>query len=233
MVGALLGLIRGAQYMVLLIGAHQVVLGSHRLAIMVSLRSCSTAARISRKHEDSKRSMSLCSLSVATRPPCIRALYDIPIAHLADDVNAVGFYESADYWDQQDLNLFFANYAPEIPQGTAPTVYSIDGGIPFHQTCAANGNSCGESTIDIVLGYSLVWPQTVVVYQVEDKHRSAAELAGKIDGYLNNFLDAVSVTPIFASARLNCIPAGRIVLQLYSLRYHRQQSGHRRKVSGP
>ncbi len=90
------------------------------------------------------------------------------------------------------LLVFFANYLPSIPQGTVPQVDSIDGGIPFHKKCADNGNGCGESMIDLDLSYGLIWPQKVIVYQVDDKHRSTQELNGKILGYLNGFLDAVS-----------------------------------------
>ena len=146
-----------------------------------------------------------CSLEKSDRPPCIRALYDIPIAHLSDDVNAIGLYENGDYWDQQDLNLYFAKYQPNIPQGTRPVVDSIDGGIPYHKTCAENGAACAESVIDVIMGLTLIWPQTVVVYQAEDPHRSAAEQTGKLEGYLNNFLDAVRIVFLLSSEMTNII----------------------------
>lgn len=78
----------------------------------------------------------------------------------------MGLYESGDYFAQEDLNLFFAEYTPNIPQNTTPTVYSVDGGeapVAVH-----NPLNAGESDTDLELAYSLIYPQEVVVYQVDD-----------------------------------------------------------------
>lgn len=88
-------------------------------------------------------------------PPCIKALYGIPNAYIKDEVNAMGLYESGDVYSQEDLDLFFANYAPYVPQGTHPTLDSIDGGVapvPVNSTYVT-----GESDIDMDLTYSLIY----------------------------------------------------------------------------
>ena len=129
----------------------------------------------------------LSSYSDFPSPPCIRALYNIPEAHLSDPANVIGIFEEADAFSQQDLNLFFKTYSPNIPQGTSPTVYSVDGGVaPVAPGSVLN---TGESDLDITMAYSLIYPQGVTVYQVDDIPYSTYEVPTK--GFLNTFLDAV------------------------------------------
>lgn len=88
-------------------------------------------------------------------PTCIKALYQIPNAYLKDDVNQMGLYESGDVYSQEDLNSFFAAYAPNVPQGTHPKLDSIDGGVaPVPVT---SQYVTGESDIDMDLAYSLIY----------------------------------------------------------------------------
>lgn len=88
-------------------------------------------------------------------PTCIKALYNIPNAHLNDNVNSLGLYESYDTYAQGDLDLFFKNYAPNVPQGTHPILKSIDGGqAPVDPGSEFN---TGESNIDMDLAYSLIY----------------------------------------------------------------------------
>jgi len=88
-------------------------------------------------------------------PTCIKALYDIPDATIKDDVNQMGLYESGDVYAQEDLNNFFAAYAPNVPQGTHPTLDSIDGGVaPVPVT---SQYVTGESDIDMDLSFSLIY----------------------------------------------------------------------------
>jgi tripeptidyl-peptidase-1 len=88
-------------------------------------------------------------------PACLKALYKIPDAHLSDPANVMGLYESGDTYSQEDLNLFFAKYAPDVPQGTHPKLDSIDGG----QAPVAPGSelNTGESDIDMDIAYSLIY----------------------------------------------------------------------------
>lgn len=120
-------------------------------------------------------------------PTCYKALYDIPQATLHNPVNVMGLYESYDAFAQQDIDLFFAHFAPWVPQGTSPKVNSVDGGTaPVAPGSVRNG---GESDIDLDLAYSFIYPQTVTVYQVDDLPNSSGET--NKTGFLNTFLDSV------------------------------------------
>lgn len=96
-------------------------------------------------------------------PDCIKALYDIPRNHVNSPENALGVAEfTPDAYSQGDLNLFFKYFAPYVPQGTHPKLVSIDGGkAPVPQRRAG-----GESDTDFDLVFSLVYPQSVTLYQV-------------------------------------------------------------------
>ena len=93
-------------------------------------------------------------------PTCIKALYQIPNAYLKDDVNQMGLYESGDVYSQEDLNLFFAAYAPNVPQGTHPKLDSIDGGVAPEP--ATSQYVTGESDIDMDLAYSLIYVRLIL-----------------------------------------------------------------------
>lgn len=118
-------------------------------------------------------------------PPCYQALYKIPANNTALEGNSVGLYESGDTYSQQDIDLFFAEYAPYIPQGTAPIPAFIDGAVaPVPQDSDYN---TGESEIDIDIVASLTYPQTITLYQVDDY----PNLNRGIAGFMNTFLDAL------------------------------------------
>lgn len=97
------------------------------------------------------------------QPACIRALYDIPFGHL-NVSNALAVYEQGDYYDQADLDMFYASYAPNVPQGTGPVLEGIDGG--FAPVAQNSSLATGESIIDFDLVFSLTYPQQVILYQV-------------------------------------------------------------------
>lgn len=120
-------------------------------------------------------------------PTCIKALYDLPTAKYSQPENAMGLYETYDAFSQEDITLFFQNFATNVPTGTKPNVISVDGGTaPVAPSDERNG---GESDIDLDLAISLIYPQSVTVYQVDDLPNSSGE-TGK-DGFLNTFLDSV------------------------------------------
>jgi tripeptidyl-peptidase-1 len=99
----------------------------------------------------------------------------------------MGLYESYDAFSKGDISLFFENFAKNIPANTSPKVISVDGGVaPVAPGAPENG---GESDIDIDLSYSLIYPQSVTVYQVDDTPQSSGETG--LDGYLNTFLDSI------------------------------------------
>ncbi|KAI9653319.1 MAG: hypothetical protein M1821_007643 [Bathelium mastoideum] len=126
-----------------------------------------------------------CALNMT--PPCWRALYNIPANVLAVEGNSVGIYQGSDFYDQNDLDLWYRAYASNIPNGTTPILASIDGGIP-------NGSSIiylGEAFLDIDIAQSLVYPQNVTIYQTDDTSYELQRLFGAWPGYFNTFLDAL------------------------------------------
>jgi tripeptidyl-peptidase I len=132
---------------------------------------------------------SLRNCGITITPPCLKALYRIPNATAATPGNSLGIFESGDYYSQQDIDMFFATYAPHIPQGTSPSPAFIDGAIaPAPQNSSDNG---GESDVDLNIAYSIIYPQTVTLYQTDDAILAAESLNGTLDGFLNTFLDAL------------------------------------------
>lgn len=87
-------------------------------------------------------------------PICIKALYEIPKANFSDPANRMGLFEFYDAFSQADLNLFFAHFAPDVPQGTHPLIDSIDGGTS--DVPASSQRNKGESDTDIDLAYSIM-----------------------------------------------------------------------------
>ena len=140
---------------------------------------------------------SLATCDQLITPECVKALYDIPPATRANPNNPMGILEEGDFYDQEDLNLFFQKYAPYIPQGTHPTPNFIDGAeAPVN---VSQGG--GESTLDFELAYPLLYPQKLVLYQTDDYHYAVEK---QPEGFLNTFLDAVDGVRIFRS-RLSLI----------------------------
>lgn len=126
-----------------------------------------------------------CNVNIT--PPCLRALYGIPPGHINDSVNTLGFYEQGDYYAAEDLDLFFKHYAPWVPQGTRPILKGINGG--YAPSPVNNSNVGGEADLDLDIGISLTYPQSVVVYQVDDAIYALKEVA--LVNTFNTFLDAL------------------------------------------
>ena len=123
-------------------------------------------------------------------PPCIQALYNIPRGHLASPGGQLGLFEQGSYYDVSDINEFFKNFAPWVPQGTVPTTKSVDGGkAPIN---CHNQGVCGESDIDNDLAISLIYPQKVIDFQVDDSYYAPKEVA--LDNTFNTFLDVRTLT---------------------------------------
>lgn len=133
------------------------------------------------------------------------ALYNISKPILSAKGNSMGIFESiGDVYSQADLNEFFLNLAPyvifhpplqlqqtchltassNIPQGTHPTLNSIDGATA-PSTVADAGP---ESDLDFQLALPLIYPQTTTLFQTDDDVYQANYT---YEGFLNNILDAI------------------------------------------
>ena len=87
--------------------------------------------------------LSKCDTSVT--PDCLRALYNIPVGTL--DGSSFAVSEFGNFYQQTDLDLFYANTGGVIPAGTAPTLSSIDGGVD--DTSNPTFQNAGESDLDV------------------------------------------------------------------------------------
>jgi tripeptidyl-peptidase-1 len=109
-------------------------------------------------------------------PACIFALYSIDL-NVKPYIpgNGMAIFEYGNAYSQTDLNKYFKEYAPRVPQGSHPIIELIDGG-----TAPAIVSEAGlESNLDFQLAYPIVHPQKLVLYQV-----------GTSGGF-NTFLDAI------------------------------------------
>ena len=173
-----------------------------------------TASRLGRPHRKRSplmprysNSTELQSCGTAITPACLRALYNIPQASGSDEENAVGIYENAsDVYSQSDLDKFFAKYAPQVPQGTHPSYNGIDGAPQPVQS--GSPLVTGESDVDFSIAYSLIYPQNVVLYQVEEETPggTANQVNREYTSFVN-FLDAVDgsfCTSLDTSSGFSC-----------------------------
>ncbi|KAI5287896.1 hypothetical protein KEM54_005635 [Ascosphaera aggregata] len=128
--------------------------------------------------------ISLCNQQVT--PECIKAMYKIPVGNLATSGNELGIFEEGDYFAQEDLDLFFANIYPTIPQGTGPKVDSVDGG----EAPVSIAESGVESCLDFDIAYPIIWPQGTILFQTDDAYYSSPDAEGN-NGFLNTFLEAI------------------------------------------
>lgn len=88
-------------------------------------------------------------------PPCIRSLYGIPMpTDKPNPNNALGLYEQGDYFAKSDLDLYWKNVYPEVPQGTYPKPQLIDGAN--YSVPASSSLNTGESNIDITMAYVIL-----------------------------------------------------------------------------
>lgn len=130
----------------------------------------------------------LSTCDVAITPACVAALYKIPPATRAHPNNSLGLFESElQFYTQQDLNLFFANFTPHIPKGTHPIAANIDGG---QQATKDPYYAGGEVSLDLQLAYPIVYPQTITDYEVDDFIVQANQNDTYTFGF-NTFLDAL------------------------------------------
>ena len=102
--------------------------------------------------------------------------------------NEIGIFEDGDYYDGTDLDLTFAAIAPNVPQGTRPTLDGIDGGIA---PLVIDGYlEIGvESLLDMSIIFPLIYPQQAILFQVDDLKE--VEISS---GFGDTFLDALDAS---------------------------------------
>ncbi|KAL5364711.1 peptidase S8/S53 domain-containing protein [Aspergillus floccosus] len=127
--------------------------------------------------------LSFCDVVVT--PDCIKTMYNVSEGTKSTKGNELGIFESlGDVYAQDDLDLFFATLAHDIPDGTHPALRAIDGA-----KAPTNVLSAGpESNLDFQISYPLIWPQNSVLFQTDD---TVYQNNYTFEGFLNNFLYAI------------------------------------------
>lgn len=107
---------------------------------------------------------SLANCDTMITPDCLRALYNIPSGTLSSAANPLGIVEyTPQAFLQSDLNMFFDSFLP-ASVGVSPNIDLIDGATI--QTSTQSFGLNGESALDLEYAMSLVYPQSVNLYQV-------------------------------------------------------------------
>ncbi|KAK6220904.1 hypothetical protein LQW54_001824 [Pestalotiopsis sp. IQ-011] len=101
----------------------------------------------------------------------------------------LGLYERECWYQDQDLDLFFANYAPGILEGTCPLNLSIDLAVWHYSESDTSISIPTEADLDTEVAYPIIYPQTVTVYQVDDEYYYLYQV--QYAGLFNTFLDAI------------------------------------------
>ncbi|GAB7357186.1 hypothetical protein MBLNU459_g8174t2 [Dothideomycetes sp. NU459] len=130
----------------------------------------------------------LTTCDVTITPACVAALYHIPASNSSNPNNSMGIFESElQFYQQEDLNLFFTNFTRNIPNGTHPIAANIDGGQQSTTDIYQDGT---EASLDIQLAYPIIYPQTITLYNVDDLVVQANQNDTYTFGF-NTFLDAL------------------------------------------
>ncbi|RFU25414.1 hypothetical protein B7463_g10924, partial [Scytalidium lignicola] len=132
-------------------------------------------------HPDLTSDKNLSNCGGQITPDCLRAMYGIPKGEFNDSKNSYGIVEfEGQAYSQTDLDLFFETYT-DVPTNTSPIYLPIDGG---YLASGDDTTTRGESNLDLEFAMSLVYPQSVSLYQTGDDviWQPATN---------NNFLDAI------------------------------------------
>jgi tripeptidyl-peptidase-1 len=131
------------------------------------------------------------SCTTSTTPACVRAQYQIPNGTLAASGNELGVFQSlSQHYNQVDLDTYFSNVAPWIPNGTHPDLRSINGaeGPTTNQMAAGE-----EADLDFEVAIPLIHPQHTILWQTDDEwyQLDQQKATTRYQGFFNTFLDAL------------------------------------------
>ncbi|KAF3394531.1 Tripeptidyl-peptidase sed1 [Penicillium rolfsii] len=127
--------------------------------------------------------LDLCDQAVT--PDCIQKMYNIPKGTKATPGNELAIFESiGDVYAQEDLDIFFTDFARAIPIGTHPKLQGVDGG----KAPTSPANAGPESDLDFQISFPIIWPQNSILFQSDDM---VYESNYTFQGFLNTFLDSI------------------------------------------
>jgi len=113
-------------------------------------------------------------------------MYGVPVASLNHTGNELGILSLNNWLWLPDLKDFFRNYtSPQIPPDVEPEYISIDGGKRGNRSEIEAGKG-RESALDVQTAYSIIYPQQVRLYQIDD-----TPVANAAGGGFKALLDAL------------------------------------------
>ncbi|XDG03575.1 hypothetical protein ABKA04_003190 [Annulohypoxylon sp. FPYF3050] len=124
-------------------------------------------------------------------PDCIRTMYGIPKGTKNHPDNRMGIFQSlGQHYTQYDLDKFFWSFSDEIPNGTHPELFSVDGGQGPTTSLRMAGS---EANLDFQMAYGLIYPQDAVLYQVDDEwYQNIYQTdPAAYTGFFNNLWNAI------------------------------------------
>ncbi|KAI1760631.1 subtilisin-like protein [Hypoxylon sp. FL1150] len=124
-------------------------------------------------------------------PDCIRALYGIPKGTKNHPDNRMGIFQSlGQHYTQYDLDMFFYSFTSDIPNGTHPELFSVNGGQGPTASLRLAGT---EANLDFQMAYGLIYPQDTVLYQVDDEwYQNIYQTDPSMyTGFFNNLWNAI------------------------------------------
>lgn len=131
---------------------------------------------------NSASSTANCSNSVTQA--CLQALYQfetLPKNAPVSSANRLGILQFG-YYAKEDLDSYFSQFAPWVPQGTEPINQGINGGCPSTNVSCASG----ETELDFEMSMPIIYPQSTVDYSIYNYH-----YADGGTGSFNTWLDAL------------------------------------------
>ena len=129
---------------------------------------------------------------------CLRELYKIPVGNTSAKGNQLGIAEYRNWLHEPDLPIYFHNFtSPHIPAETVPEFIAIDGARRTSPNLS-DFRSIHESALDVQTAYSIIYPQGVRLYQINEIHSSHSHRV-KVD-MIDSLLGALDES--------YCIPEG-------------------------
>ena len=95
---------------------------------------------------------------------CIKALYNISEPESQCPENTFGIFEPGVTYLQKDMDLFFKNFAPQIPEGTMAKNVFLNGAKMTENFTNRLLNE--EANLDFQIPWPLVYPQNLTLFDV-------------------------------------------------------------------
>ena len=150
------------------------------------------------------KALNISSCDQVVTPACIQALYRYPNQECAQEGNNLGIYEENSTYFQRDMDLFFRNAFPKIPQGTQARNILLNGAEFVRNVTNLTASGVLESNLDFQLAWPIVYPQNITLLDggiqipqsansIDDSNVTAQVVltAEVLAGSLDTILDAI------------------------------------------